>query len=381
MKSSQGGFAMLLVMILVAVGVILGMSYLATASLDARISHNFHSLARARYLAESGLEHGLYVLRHSPEQFEDAGGQIGPFYVEGAVDRYFIVAQPDLAEPGRYTLTSTAYVGDVQRTSSVTVYRAPAAVIDLHHGLLVGGGVVWTPWNLSISGDVHVNGSVFNLAAINGHLTATGVAVDLCGRVSGGADGAQEPVSVPQIRVQDYTSYILFGRGYSAVEFAERDLHPSNPLCRGGAVTPSNPGGVVHLRPPGGEVGLKNGFQFTGTLIIEGDVRLEGNNVRLTAVEGFPAIVATGSLVVTDSARNVSINGLVVADQGIVPSGPTFSANTVITGGLISRNTGYDSLLFGDHKLQYDEQLSAIYDFSLPVEQRVPPVEILSWND
>ena len=372
---------MLLVLVLVVAGVILGMSYLSTASLRVRVSHNYQSSARARYLAESGLEHGLYLLRHFLEQFEGATGPLGPFYVEGASDGYFITAQVDAEVREKYTLTSTAYVGDATRTSSVTVYRVPAATIDMKHGLLVGAGGVWTPSSLSMEGDIHVNGDLYNSASVLGRATATGEAIDLTGGVTEGIEGNQEQVSVPLIRIADYANYNLFGRDYTAVEFTGKSLEADSPLANGGAVTADNPGGVVYLKPTGGKIWLEDGLNFTGTLIIEGDVWLTGPNVILTAVEGFPAIVTTGSVEVRKAAVNVVINGLVAADQGIIPSGSSTGTSTTINGALISKMTGYGSVLFGNHQLRYEEPRAAVYDFTLPPEERVPSVEILTWND
>lgn len=53
----------------------------------------------------------------------------------------------------------------------------------------------------------------------------------------------------------------------------------------------------------------------------------------------------------------------------------------MINGAVISKMTGYGSQLAGNHHLIYEEPLAAVYDFSLPLEERVPSVEILNWND
>ncbi|MHC4715673.1 MAG: hypothetical protein ACYS5V_01770, partial [Planctomycetota bacterium] len=114
--TARTGFALLLVMILAATGVILGVAYLSVAALKVRVSQNYQLLARARYLAESGLEHARYVLRFTPGQLTGAAGEpLGPFYVDSSSDSYVISCTPDASVPGRYTLTTTAMVGQVKR--------------------------------------------------------------------------------------------------------------------------------------------------------------------------------------------------------------------------------------------------------------------------
>jgi len=376
---------MLLVMILVAAGVVLGMSYLSVASLRCHVSSSHLALARARYLAESGLQHAVWVLRFQPEAFDAApDGVLGPFQADDTGDSYTICADPVGGQTGRYLLTSTATIGGVGRSSSMTVQREAGPTFRVSQGLLVGGGIVWTPWGLTLHGDIHVNGWLHNLAMIQGDASATEGLSDPLLRITGTTDPSADEVGVPQVRYADYSDrYTVAGVEYTTVEHDSPDMAANCPLAGGGAVTGTNLGGVVRLVPGGdGTVTLHKDLDFTGTLVLEGDLVLDGANITLTAVDKFPAIVATGKIIITDAARNVTINGAVAAVGGIVTDGqPTGQSSTTIKGALICGSGGYASDLQGAHVLQYDADRARMYDFSQPEESNIPVVTLLDWND
>lgn len=382
-KRAQPGFAMVLVMILVAVGFILSVAYLSVASVQVQVSRNYQSLARARYIAESGLEHAVYILRFSPEDLEGSDvSPLGPFYVDGSSDSYTISAAEDSETPGLYTLTSKADVGPARRSSSTTVCRTDGSKTGVGYGVLTGSAFTWMPMSLTVNGDVHVNGRLYNTAFINGDASATDSLSDPLSRISGSATGDAEEVSSPDIRVNDYLQYTLAGHDYNAVQFTGRNFRSNNPLAGGGAVTPDNIGGVVYCKPSvGNTVRLHNNLNFTGTLVIIGHVQLQGQNITLTAVDGFPAIVATGVIKVTNNSRNVTINGAVAANSGILAWGPTHQSSTTINGALISGMICYYGVLGGQHVLNYDEDLATLYDFSAEPGSVTPEVTILTWND
>ncbi len=375
---------MVLVMILIAVAVILGSSFLTSASIHVRISKNYQSLARARYLAESGLEHGFYILRFSPETLEGSvSSPLGPFHVDDSPDSYMISAWEDEATPRRYTLTSTATVGDVKRTSSMTVYRTAGPTIKSDHAILVDGAYVHLPICLRVEGDVHVNGQLNSRALINGDVSATNGITDPMGRINGSTDGDAEEINVPEISVNDYINYRISMTDYAAVGFAGIDLTIDNPLANGGAVTTDNIGGVVYLNPSDGDtVRLHDNFNFTGTLVIDGNIDLRGQNITLNAVDGFPAIVATGSVKVSRHARNVTINGLVSAQNGIrKSSNHIHRSRTTINGALVCKNLFYSFNFAGYHVLNYRQDRTEIYDFSQGPDGAKPQVTVLSWDD
>ncbi|RPI64112.1 MAG: hypothetical protein EHM48_01360, partial [Planctomycetaceae bacterium] len=72
-----------MVMILVVLAVILGTTYLSIASVKLASADNYVCASRAKYLAESGLEHAMYILQTDPAQFTGSNTKpLGPYYLD-----------------------------------------------------------------------------------------------------------------------------------------------------------------------------------------------------------------------------------------------------------------------------------------------------------
>lgn len=391
---AKRGFAMLLVMVLVGMAVILGMSYLSVASLHAGMSRNYRQAARARYLAESGLEHALYICRFHPEQIDGAFSQpLGPYYLNDDTSaQYTISARSEGLN--KYTLLATAVVGGVwqgnqavggiRRTSSLTLTRAPVPRATRSHGLFISaGGNVQLPGTVQVNGNLYVSNELINYAAVSGNVYCSGAVLDPLHLIGGLIYQFVEPVQAPTISVQQYVQYGLNGKNYSAITCNRSTLSQNGELAGGRSITATNPGGVVYLCPTdGSSVKLTGGLNFQGTLIIDGDIVINGSNINLTAVDGYPAIVASGAVRVDNSCTDLVINGLVAADGGIVGgTGDGDNSSLTINGALYGRTGGYASTLKGTHVLNYQSALAQVYDFSLPAAQRVPKVTVTRWND
>jgi len=377
--SGERGFALLLVMILAACGVVLGLSYVSVASLSARASENFRALTRARYLAESGLEHALYVLRSDPGALD--GATLGPYYVDGSDDAYTISGEAVEGQAGRYLVTASGGAGGAAWTSSMTVQVSEGTRL-IRRGVTVGGSITWLPWGVHIHGDVHCNGFLWNNADIDGDVTATGGVFDPWGRINGDVDGDADPVLMPDITHTQYLNYNVGGTACEAVDRVGNDMYSGDPLAGGGAVTDDNVGGVVRLIPSyGSTVRLRSDLDFTGTLLIDGNLRIDGGSVTLTAVDGFPAVIATGQVQLTGDARNVTINGVVVSREGVQPYGSgVWRSSTTINGALVSAWSGYGQPLVGTHHLYYDADRATLHDFSGGADEGAA-VTVLQWHD
>ncbi len=372
----RGGFALVLVMIFVVTAVILGLSYMSSASIHTAVSKNLLSQAQARYLAESGIQHGMYLLKNDP----NVTGARGPFTLRNSVETYNITISPG-AQPGTWTIGSTANVKATHRTTSATVSRVACPPIKLKQGMFVGNGSVSFPWGLVLNSDVQINGYCFNLADINGSVTATQGVDDYCWRISGDVDGSAQAVTPPAVTVAQYSdTYSLNGQNYTSTVRSDAQLKSDSNLGGGAAITATNIGGVVYLRPAGGTVQLWSNFTFQGTIVIDGNVEIMGTGVTLTAVNGFPAIVASGCIKVDRNATAV-VNGLVVAKQGVISNAANSASSLTINGGLLCDSTGVSGGLAGSYSVTYQKDRAQIYDFSLNSAARVPKVCVVNWND
>jgi hypothetical protein len=119
---TRNGFAMMLVLIAVAIAVVMGISYVSSASVKMTSARNLLKSNRARYLAESGIQHALYVLRTNPSLLSgtDPNHPLGPYQVESGMEGYVFWATPDDTHPGYFIVTASATCGGVSQRTSLT---------------------------------------------------------------------------------------------------------------------------------------------------------------------------------------------------------------------------------------------------------------------
>jgi len=379
--AGQSGVVLVMVLVLLAISVVLGLSYLSSASIRMACSNNAVAAKRAKYLAESGVQHGVHLLRTDPGCLDgSAVAPVGPFYADESDDMYVVYAVADADVPGQYRVSGEGTVGGVTQRCTVTARVGSAAQLTPEEALLVGNGSAALPSSLSITGGVHVNGNLMTLAHIDGDVSCTGSIGGIMAWITGSSTGAADEMDVPSIEFDDYEQYVLGDTEYSADEVELEVFDRKNPLASGNAVTSENPGGIVVLSSPdGGPVYLSKNLEFAGTLVVDGDLALDGQNIQLTAVSGFPALVVSGRVYVRGSAT-ATINGLVVAAEGLIGQGNTRRSAITINGGLIATHTAFNSRLAGRHELNYDPELSRIYDFG-GGNGGSRSVDILRWDD
>ena len=119
----RSGFALILVLIIVAVAVVLGLSYASSASVKLNSSHNLLNATRAKYLAESGLQHALYVMWTNPSSLNGSSENhpLGPYQADNSGESYVFWSIADLSHPGQYTVFARATTGGVTQRSSMDV--------------------------------------------------------------------------------------------------------------------------------------------------------------------------------------------------------------------------------------------------------------------
>jgi hypothetical protein len=363
-RQAGKGFALLMVMIMVVVAVVLGVSYLSIASIKLQSAVNYVNCSSAKSLAESGLEHGMYILQNSPDSIVSSsqGNPLGPYYVDGSSDHYVIYGVNNSA--GHYTITAEGSVGGVTQKASATATRSGGPSIVMTRAGTLNRALVKLPATLTVNGGFHVNGKLVNYARIAGSASATLGVQDTGNKIDTIVTAGTQ--DVPTMTVANYKNYNLLGSTYSATTLAAASvISASNSLANGGAITTSNPAGVVALTPYLGSTTLPDNFKFKGTLVTTGNLILDGANIELTATDGFPAIVCNGNIVITSKTR-VTINGTVLINNGgqIVSSTSGSGGATSVINGCITGNTpGYDVNLAGaGHVLSFDAGRSKLYD-------------------
>lgn len=119
-SNNRNGFALLLVLMLIVTSAVAGVSYLYGASVKTASITNLMQASRARYLAESGLHHGLYILQHNPGTLGSQAAPIGPYYADDTGDSYALYIQSG-GSFGRYRIVGIGTVGNISQTVSMTV--------------------------------------------------------------------------------------------------------------------------------------------------------------------------------------------------------------------------------------------------------------------
>ncbi len=150
-RTRQAGIAMLLVLTTIAMATVLGLSYLCVTTVKLAGSANLLHASRSRYLAESGLQHALHLLRTNSPALAGAtaGSPLGPYHADGTDDSYVLYSQQ--IGPVQYRVTAKGTSRGLTRTSSVEVrlsstYESQIQALGPYHYWRLGepvGPVAW----------------------------------------------------------------------------------------------------------------------------------------------------------------------------------------------------------------------------------------------
>jgi hypothetical protein len=119
-QNSRAGFALALVLVVLAISVTLGLAFLASASVKHTSSRNLRDAVRADYIAESGVLHGMELFRTYGLSALDANAK-GPYYSDASNDGYFVSARCTDTVNHIYELTSVCSVNGVRRSRTAKV--------------------------------------------------------------------------------------------------------------------------------------------------------------------------------------------------------------------------------------------------------------------
>lgn len=376
-RRQSAGVALVLVLTVTAVAAVVGMSVLYSSSIQVAVGENLGRSARAKYLAESGIQHALYLLQTDLATLakSSSASPMGPYYADGSDDAYTIYCET--ISDGQYRLCAEATVGGGRQRAQVTVTREAAATATSPAPVAVANSVMLGAY-LWVYGDFRTNGSLSNRAYVFGDATAVGSIVDPYARITGTKTPGASQATLPLYEWRDFLEYSLYTRTYEAAATElVKNFDKNHSLAQGRAITSSNPGGVVHLRPQDGVQVDVGDLTMRGTLVIDGDLLLKGPTV-LEAVEGFPAIVASGKILVRNGAQ-VTIKGLVKSAGGLMPEVIPVYTNVTIEGGTVSSTGVIHPDVRGTNVVRYVKERQTVYDFQC--RNNLPKVTIVSWDD
>ncbi len=116
---ARRGLAVVMVVILLAVGIVMGLGVLQETTLGVHASANLADGSRARYLAESAVYHGMEAM-HLAGSAAVGGDELGPYNVLSGEGEYYVSATVD-GEAWVMRLTGRGVSGPIQRTCEVRV--------------------------------------------------------------------------------------------------------------------------------------------------------------------------------------------------------------------------------------------------------------------
>ena len=381
---ARRGVALLLVIFVVLGVVVLGTAMLYSNTQRALSSHRLSDGRRALFLAESGAVRAKWRLSQSDTSSAGYWTGVKLQHIDRSQDYYDIEIS---CADGRYEIVSTGCVLDagghilarqriVSHVRARSEWDAGVAVFSESMAVLPSAAV--------IVGDVYSGSLVLNDGSVAGSIIAQSLIVG-----SGSVSGLQTPWSSVQINGPDvaldyYDTYTLDGSTYHAAHYYDKDLKADNPLNDGGAITDTNIKGVVFMDhqeddPAAADVMIKKNVNFHGTLIVQGNLVIDGDNVTLRAEPGFPALIVTGDLILQGSSKHRTIDGPVIIGGWFNAEGHDNSTMT-INGALIFKGSGLFSPFFtqGSIMVNYDSAKGRIRE--LRNQTAGPAVGPLNWK-
>lgn len=402
------GYILVAVLSIAALVTAVGISFLDSHSTAMPEAVNRTLAKRAQYLAESGVAIGMHHAAYpssgvaADSYYKGAAGvgiDGGKDYTDIAVVRSdeWSPPQTDL-NLYRVTALGVAHAADDsvggKRTVTAEVVVAPTAKWTIPYAL-IDRDYLQVISRVSVTGNIHANdgvdlhigssnsGNVYSTATVrrevilNVFASACTLSNIFC-NVSA--------VTIPTGAPGKYQSYCVNGRYYTAHSYDQYNMNSMSKIgadmLNGIDMSSTNPGrlivytkGNLKLKADNGPLVLNGGLIITnGTLELE-----KSGVITINAVVGYPAVVVSGGIYVSDDDETITLNGPVLC-PGDVDLGSkkrvAFNVNGTLikTGSLANIRTGSDG---SNVNLTYVASRSWFWD----VENLPRPMTVLSWTE
>ncbi len=324
---AAGGFALVFVMLTVAFSAALAFAVVSAASVKASAFSNSISGEQAYRVAQAGVAYAMRQIQYPAGCGTSRSSPFSGTSVVSVAGGKATVTVTDLGSD-KASIVSTATVGGVQRTSTVTVQAnwtyAPVAAIQC------GSGAVTLPALSTITGDLISGGSVklSTGTSISGTIVSPSVINLLSGLTCASPDVTQTVTNSPC----DYETYTYAGANYSAIlvgpNLQNITLGP----------TAANPAGVFLCKS--GNLAVKGNVVVNGTLVAKGLLTVSGTGNVITPKSGFPGLVAGDKLSLLLNGQ-LTVNGTAYIAKGILNA---LLTKLTVKGSLVIAAGGFLSL-------------------------------------
>jgi hypothetical protein len=367
------GFSLMLVISTVAVTVLLGMALLGVASLELQATSNLAMRTRAQGLAESGVNLAIYYIQYpaaAPLLVNGYWpGSAGLTFGAGISGSATVTVVRDTVALDEYTITSTG--SDNGMTNQIVTRVRVKSGLSITQAVSVGN-LVSLEDDIVVTGNVVVDGRLTNKGTILGTaryrtITNQGTITTQLPLLS--SDVVQTPAASS---IQMYATYpwndgkVYARKTWSSNTISSTTLGP----------TSDNPAGIYHYT---GDLILKDGVTINGTLIVAGNLLLDGFGAKITPAGGYPALLVTGNLLTT-SDKSMTVYGASWVAKSIKSNSSSSSSTTITFRGSLMMDggtgTGYFSSA-GDVFVIYDASRLNVPDLD---SRYARGVTILTWQ-
>jgi hypothetical protein len=339
------GFALVLVIVAIAIVSTLGFAILSAASLQSSESESALQSAQADELAESGIVVAMYYLQH-PSNAPSLSGGVWPGATNMSISSRVsgTVSVTVTGSGNQYQFRS---IGNRTGGTMGSQSRSLAAVVNVSRTFAINQAVASNS-NLTIPAGFVVTSLTAGAPAISttGTLTVQSLAF-VTGAVSASSVTNQSTPATTQpaptsslvpttAQVNHYSTYTVNGNTYSAAKITAASLS-STTL----GPTATNPAGVYLATS---NLTINSGVTINGTLVVQGGtLKVAGLSNVVTPVSGFPALVVDNSLEMSGVGSGLTANGVVWLGQGMSsdPNALTMASLLTVSGALLMNSAGF----------------------------------------
>lgn len=345
MSTKRRGYILIFVLGVTTVVTALGISYVSSNGTVMQQATNRYTAVRAQYLAESGAELATHFVHYPPTSVAYNGVYSGAsgIAIDSTFDTVNIAVTPS-TPANRYVINATSLVmnaAGTQRMASkgVTVESIipPEPKWKIAEGLELRSSAT-IPSGVTISGNIHCNGVLNGLGACTGAVSATGTALWLGSGPPTSVQSLRPSITMPAASSSLYTTYKVNHTSYAAYTgYSKLEVGLPDASSLASAVNSNglNPGRILVFEA--GNIRIKANVTFTGTLVVRGNLEIDGKGFVLQAVTNYPALVVTGDILTASDGVDTAITGAVICGGSLTDNGNKNAAIT-INGALIANN-------------------------------------------
>jgi len=380
----HSGFALLMVLSVVAFTSVMGIAMLWSSSLRANAVYAAADSAVAGYNAESAVNLTMFWLTNideAPAAFASAM-TIGTTWQDPAY------TLPSPAE-GYVSLTVTRVAGSGSMYDITAVGSPATAGSSVTRTISTRVLLRLRPWTTTQAAIFNTSATVSTRVTLNGNVTLNGtVSVTGSGATKGAVTGtvttANKRPAPRGAEVLQYTDTYWYDNPADAEGARQYNvglITNSLDLMLAPQFPATNPAGIFrYTGNANSTLSLSTGLNFKGTLIVPGRLSVSGNGITLTPKSGFPALIVGKDIYLNGLLRTMTVNGVVWCKDGVGSTLSATSSTLTVNGALILDNANFANPTSGRRvTVNYDNSRLPLVELA-PSWQAVEGIRLMSWS-